>query len=95
MAEEKKVLRCSFCGKAEGQVHRMIQGPGVRICDECVQLCMSILDDGYSAAMDEGFESVEDLPTPQQIKADSERDHWLLAEEAREYGLIDKVIYKR
>ena len=44
MAEEKKVLRCSFCGKAEGQVHRMIQGPGVRICDECVQLCMSILD---------------------------------------------------
>ena len=68
MAEEKKVLRCSFCGKAEGQVHRMIQGPGVRICDECVQLCMSILDDGYSAAMDESFESVEDLPTPQQIK---------------------------
>ena len=68
MAEEKKSLRCSFCGKSEGQVHRMIQGPGVRICDECVQLCMSILDDGYSAAMDEGFESVEDLPTPQQIK---------------------------
>ena len=33
--------------------------------------------------------------TPEQIKADSERDHWLLAEEAREYGLIDKVIYKR
>ena len=52
MAEEKKSLRCSFCGKSEGQVHRMIQGPGVRICDECVQLCMSILDDGYSAAMD-------------------------------------------
>ena len=62
MAEEKKSLRCSFCGKSEGQVHRMIQGPGVRICDECVQLCMSILDDGYSAAMDEGFDSVEDLP---------------------------------
>ena len=33
MAEEKKVLRCSFCGKAEGQVHRMIQGPGVHICN--------------------------------------------------------------
>ena len=55
MAEEKKSLRCSFCGKSEGQVHRMIQGPGVRICDECVQLCMSILDDGYSAAMEEGL----------------------------------------
>ena len=39
MADEKKTLRCSFCGKREDQVHRMIQGPGVRICDECVQLC--------------------------------------------------------
>ena len=45
--EGKKVLRCSFCGKREQQVHRMIQGPGVRICDECVQLCMSILDEGF------------------------------------------------
>ena len=45
--EGKKALRCSFCGKREQQVHRMIQGPGVRICDECVQLCMSILDEGF------------------------------------------------
>ena len=55
MAEEKKAALL-LLRQAEGQVHRMIQGPGVRICDECVQLCMSILDDGYSAAMDEGFE---------------------------------------
>ena len=33
--------------------------------------------------------------TPEQIKADSERDNWMIAEEAREYGLVDKVIYKR
>ena len=33
-----KSLRCSFCGKEEHQVHRMVQGPGVRICDECVDL---------------------------------------------------------
>ena len=45
--ESKKTLRCSFCGKHENQVHRMIQGPGVRICDECVRLCMSILSDGF------------------------------------------------
>ena len=47
MADDKKTLRCSFCGKHEQQVHRMIQGPGVRICDECVELCVSILNDGY------------------------------------------------
>lgn len=95
MAEEKKVLRCSFCGKAEGQVHRMIQGPGVRICDECVQLCMSILDDGYSAAMDEGFESVENLPTPQQIK--EVLDQYVIGQEGAKIALSVSVYnhYKR
>ena len=43
----KKTLRCSFCGKHEQQVRRMLQGPGVRFCYECVRLCMSILDDGF------------------------------------------------
>ena len=66
MADDKKTLRCSFCGKPESQVHRMIQGPGVRICDECVQLCMSILDDGYSAAAEDGVEDMNDLPTPRE-----------------------------
>ena len=65
MADEKKALRCSFCGKPESQVHRMIQGPGVRICDECVELCMSILEDGYASV--DGVESIEELPTPKEI----------------------------
>ena len=43
MSDEKKSLRCSFCGRSEEQVERMIQGPGVRICDSCIRLCMSIL----------------------------------------------------
>ncbi len=65
----KKSLRCSFCGKHEQQVHRMIQGPGVRICDECVQLCMSILDDGYEDRSSGTLEDVPDkLPTPREIK---------------------------
>ena len=68
--DSKKSLRCSFCGKHENQVHRMIQGPGVRICDECVQLCMGILNDGF---VDEDYGSpLEDLPdqlpTPREIK---------------------------
>ena len=93
--EGKKALRCSFCGKREQQVHRMIQGPGVRICDECVQLCMSILDDGYSAAMDEGFESVEDLPTPQQIK--EVLDQYVIGQDAAKVALSVAVYnhYKR
>ena len=65
----KKSLRCSFCGKHEQQVHRMIQGPGVRICDECVQLCMSILDDGYNESSSNVMDDIPDeLPTPREIK---------------------------
>ena len=67
--ESKKGLRCSFCGKHESQVHRMIQGPGVRICDECVQLCMSILNDGFEDTSSGALEDLPDqLPTPREIK---------------------------
>ena len=68
MADERKSLRCSFCGKHENQVHRMIQGPGVRICDECVNLCMSILDDGYESGPAAGYDAPDQLPTPREIK---------------------------
>ena len=69
MSDEKKSLRCSFCGKHENQVHRMIQGPGVRICDECVQLCMSILGDGFDDVGGSPLEDIPDqLPTPREIK---------------------------
>ncbi len=95
MAEEKKTLRCSFCGKAEGQVHRMIQGPGVRICDECVNLCMSILGDGYTTAADEVFDSVDQLPTPKEIK--SVLDQYVIGQEAAKVALSVSVYnhYKR
>ena len=43
--ETKKPLRCSFCGKRESEVRRLIQGPGARICDQCVQLCVSLLEE--------------------------------------------------
>ena len=64
-----KTLRCSFCGKEEHQVHRMVQGPGVRICDECVELCVAILEDDYATPAP--VESVQQLPTPRQIKGEN------------------------
>ncbi len=65
----KKALRCSFCGKHEQQANRMIQGPGVQICDECVRLCMSILDDGYDETHGGQAADLPDrLPIPREIK---------------------------
>ncbi len=65
--DERKV-RCSFCGKHEQQIHRMIQGPGVRICDECVHLCMSILNDGFEPDAPALEDLPDQLPTPREIK---------------------------
>src|SRR5574344_2836024 len=67
--EKKKAIRCSFCGKPERDVHRMIQGPGgVRICDECVRLCMDIVEDGYEERT-ETLEVPDSIPTPHEIRA--------------------------
>lgn len=97
MSEERKSLRCSFCGKHENQVHRMIQGPGgVRICDECVQLCMSILDDGYEEETPtETLEAPDRLPTPREIK--DVLDQYVIGQEEAKVALAVSVYnhYKR
>ena len=63
--DEKKQLKCSFCGKNQEQVKRLIAGPGVYICDECIDLCSEIIEDEFE-------ESVEidntNVPKPTEIK---------------------------
>ena len=96
MSDDKKSLRCSFCGKHENQVHRMIQGPGVRICDECVQLCMSILGDGFDGVSSDPLEDMPDqLPTPREIK--EVLDQYVIGQEEAKITLSVSVYnhYKR
>jgi len=64
--EEKKQFKCSFCGKTEDEVTQLISGPGVYICNECVDLCNGILEGEYeapSAPVDRA-----ELPKPREIK---------------------------
>ena len=60
-------VRCSFCGKAQESVRKIVAGPGVYICDECVDLCNSIID-AELYEEDAGYELAEHIPSPQEIK---------------------------
>lgn len=68
MAKTENVneLRCSFCGKAESEVKMLLSGPGVFICDECVQQCQQIVAGDFDA---KDFNTPGDLPKPREIKA--------------------------
>ena len=91
----KKTLRCSFCGKHEQQIHRMIQGPGVRICDECVHLCMSILNDGFEPDAPALEDLPDQLPVPREIR--DVLDQYVIGQEEAKIALSVAVYnhYKR
>jgi ATP-dependent Clp protease ATP-binding subunit ClpX len=64
--DDKKQLKCSFCGKSQEQVRRLVAGPGVYICDECIELCSEIIEEEFE---DIKFEpEVNDVPKPKDIK---------------------------
>ena len=66
--DENKQLRWSFCGKPQSQVTRLVAGPGVYICDECIQVCLDIINDGMqSEQMPDSGEKVYKLPKPKEI----------------------------
>ena len=64
---EDKVLYCSFCGKSQHEVKKLIAGPSVFVCDECVELCNDIIRE-EELAQQSGGEEEDSLPTPQVIK---------------------------
>lgn len=57
-------VRCSFCGKSQAEVRKVVAGPGVYICNECVDLCKDIIDDGYYEDLVQEF---TDVPKPKEI----------------------------
>ncbi|MBX5463966.1 MAG: ATP-dependent Clp protease ATP-binding subunit ClpX [Clostridia bacterium] len=63
--EEKGQLKCSFCGKYQDQVKRLVAGPGVYICDECVELCSDIIEEELN---EEAEFDLRDVPKPREIK---------------------------
>jgi len=69
LSETSELLKCTFCGKSQRQVRKLIAGPAsVYICDECVELCNEIVEEELGAQAKESTESL-DLPNPREIKA--------------------------
>jgi ATP-dependent Clp protease ATP-binding subunit ClpX len=66
LGEGGELLKCSFCGKSQKQVKKLIAGPGVYVCDECIELCNEIIAEQFSTTEEVAF---TELPKPSEIKA--------------------------
>jgi len=97
IGDSTDVMKCSFCGKTQKQVQQLIAGPGVYICDECVELCNEIIDERMAeAAQGENDEIVDiDLPKPKEIAAFL--DEYVVGQDAAKRALSVAVYnhYKR
>src|SRR5580765_8847194 len=100
MAEKKgssseKVLYCSFCGKSQHEVKKLIAGPSVFICDECIELCNDIIRDEVPVDSGDSKSPKSDLPIPSEIKASL--DQYVIGQEVAKRTLSVAVYnhYKR
>lgn len=90
--DEKGQLKCSFCGKTQDQVRKLVAGPGVYICDECIELCTEIVEEELGTEEEAEF---KDVPKPKEIL--SILDEYVIGQEQAKKSLAVAVYnhYKR
>jgi ATP-dependent Clp protease ATP-binding subunit ClpX len=95
IGDSTDLLKCSFCGKTQKQVSQLIAGPGVYICDECVELCNEIIDERMADAASNEEVAEFDLPKPKEIAAFL--DEYVIGQDAAKRALSVAVYnhYKR
>ncbi|MBS2969915.1 ATP-dependent protease ATP-binding subunit ClpX [Metabacillus sp. KIGAM252] len=90
--DEKGQLKCSFCGKTQDQVRKLVAGPGVYICDECIELCTEIVEEELGTEEEVEF---KDVPKPAEIR--EILDEYVIGQDAAKKSLAVAVYnhYKR
>ncbi len=90
--DEKGQLKCSFCGKTQDQVRKLVAGPGVYICDECIELCTEIVEEELGTEEEVEF---KDVPKPKEIR--EILDEYVIGQDAAKKSLAVAVYnhYKR
>ena len=90
--DEKGQLKCSFCGKSQEQVRKLVAGPGVYICDECIELCNEIIEEEFSEDIEV---ELKDVPKPTEIR--QILDQYVIGQEEAKKSLSVAVYnhYKR
>ena len=91
--DDRILTKCSFCGKSQNQVKKLIAGPGAYICNECIELCTEIIQDDIAEIIDDA--DLESVPKPKEIK--SILDQYVIGQEAAKRALSVAVYnhYKR
>ncbi len=96
---DEKDIKCSFCGKSQNEVNKLISGPGVYICDECIEVCFEILDSEFGLYEDKeplsADAKIENTPAPKEIK--TILDDYVIGQEKAKKALAVAVYnhYKR
>ena len=96
MANDKREVRCSFCGRTQEEVKRIIAGPNAYICNECISICADLLEEeGVAESFAAQFELDEELPTPAQMK--EQLDAYVIGQDRAKIALCVAVYnhYKR
>lgn len=97
IGDSTDVMKCSFCGKMQKQVQQLIAGPGVYICDECVELCNEIIDERMAEAAQGPTDEVVDIDLPKPKEIAAFLDEYVVGQDAAKRALSVAVYnhYKR
>jgi ATP-dependent Clp protease ATP-binding subunit ClpX len=95
--DETKQLKCSFCGKSQDQVRRLVAGPSVYICDECIELCQDIINEELFAMTEGEHENIEPENLPKPMEIAKELSDYVIAQDDAKKTLAVAVYnhYKR